>query len=529
LGAVSEISSALKYLAVQDQGRIKPFDTYTREVMSLVYGKQTFEEKPAYEIVMTWLLYPTAWQEKPIIEINNNGVKEALKLDKSKKYFSMAEVLSSERLSLAMQELNSQREAKVKLDPYHQALQRLENQVFIFREIAQGRKPALWPPKEGSSTTQWLSVSEMTGPAQKAFIDVTRAFMGSLMAPLPGGGESQAAKDLKTAVENFSSLARAENQELFPEFSKLDLEVSYNKYHPFRWAWSFYLLTVLSLLIGFFHNKTIYSKIAWASVFVGFAFHALGFWARVTLSQRAPVSNMYETVVWVSFGAIFFAMILEKIYKIKYILFAGSLVSFFCLLLSDSAPSVLDPTIQPLEPVLRSNFWLSTHVLIITISYAAFFLAFALGDVGLYYIIRGEKKNENKIKQIVTGIYRAMQVGVALLAPGIILGGVWADYSWGRFWGWDPKETWALIALLGYLAVLHGRLAGLLKNFGMIAGGVISFSLVIMAWYGVNYVLGAGLHSYGFGAGGLEYVAAFIFLHFLFVGWAAMARKAPEV
>lgn len=118
-----------------------------------------------------------------------------------------------------------------------------------------------------------------------------------------------------------------------------------------------------------------------------------------------------------------------------------------------------------------------------------------------------------------------MQIGVAFLAPGIILGGVWADESWGRFWGWDPKETWALIVLLGYIIVLHARLVGWLKNFGMVASGVITFSLVIMAWYGVNFVLGAGLHSYGFGAGGVEYVTAFVALQFLFVGYVWMKRR----
>ena len=122
-------------------------------------------------------------------------------------------------------------------------------------------------------------------------------------------------------------------------------------------------------------------------------------------------------------------------------------------------------------------------------------------------------------------IYRAIQIGVSFLGPGIILGGVWADYSWGRFWGWDPKETWALIAFLGYLAVLHARLVGWLKSFGMAAAAILSFSLVIMAWYGVNFILGAGLHSYGFGAGGVEYVSVFVGLHIVLVVFVATVRK----
>ena len=152
-------------------------------------------------------------------------------------------------------------------------------------------------------------------------------------------------------------------------------------------------------------------------------------------------------------------------------------------------------------------------------------LAFGLGDIGLIYYVIDAEKHKETIQKLTTGVYRSMQIGVAFITPGIILGGIWADYSWGRFWGWDPKETWALIVLLGYIVVLHARLVGWLKNFGTLASGVISFSLVIMAWYGVNFVLGAGLHSYGFGAGGIEYVSVFVLLHILFVIYAFFVQK----
>tara|TARA_Y100000746_G_C15286903_1_gene359972 strand:- start:7 stop:720 length:714 start_codon:yes stop_codon:yes gene_type:complete len=234
---------------------------------------------------------------------------------------------------------------------------------------------------------------------------------------------------------------------------------------------------------------------------------------------------MYETVVWVPFGTVLFALFFEWKKRSQFMLLGASLTGAFCMLLADFAPNVLDPSLQPLEPVLRSNLWLTVHVLTITISYGAFFLAFTLGDLALFYIIKGEKKYKDKIKDLSGAIYRAEKIGVVLLAAGTILGGVWADYSWGRFWGWDPKETWALIALLGYLALLHAKQGGHIKQVGMIAGSVVSFSLVIMAWYGVNYVLGAGLHSYGFGAGGLEYVASFVGIHIIFVIFVLFGRK----
>jgi ABC-type transport system involved in cytochrome c biogenesis permease subunit len=125
-------------------------------------------------------------------------------------------------------------------------------------------------------------------------------------------------------------------------------------------------------------------------------------------------------------------------------------------------------------------------------------------------------------------VYRAMQIGVLLLAAGTILGGVWAHYAWGRFWGWDPKETWALIALVSYLIPLHGRLAGWLSNYALSVASVVCFMSVLMAWYGVNFVLGKGLHSYGFGVGGFTYVVSYVAVELALVGFATWRRSVAN-
>jgi hypothetical protein len=142
------------------------------------------------------------------------------------------------------------------------------------------------------------------------------------------------------------------------------------------------------------------------------------------------------------------------------------------------------------------------------------------------YLFRPQ--NSKMIQTYSLYMYRAIQIGVVLLAAGTILGGVWADYSWGRFWGWDPKEVWALIALLLYLAVLHGRFTGWLRGFGFVTCTVVSFLGVLMAWYGVNFVLGVGLHSYGFGTGGMSYVLAYVAAQVAFI-FAAYFRYAKVV
>jgi ABC-type transport system involved in cytochrome c biogenesis permease subunit len=188
---------------------------------------------------------------------------------------------------------------------------------------------------------------------------------------------------------------------------------------------------------------------------------------------------------------------------------------------------VLDPSIHPLVPVLRNNFWLTIHVLTVTISYAAFLVAMAIGNVGLFQEFRG-KGNDAFRRTLSHYAYRAMQLGVILLTTGIVLGGVWADYSWGRFWGWDPKETWSLIADLGYLMVLHGRFTGWIKTFGTLMGAVLAFFGVVMAWYGVNFILASGLHSYGFSEGGAWAMGTFVAVQGAFALACWIRRPRPD-
>ena len=243
----------------------------------------------------------------------------------------------------------------------------------------------------------------------------------------------------------------------------------------------------------------------------GFLLQAAGFATRVAIAGRPPVTNIYESVVWVAFGTVLFALIFEGIYRSRYFLLAATPVAVVSLILADTQTLALNRSINPLVPVLRDNFWLTTHVLTITLSYAAFALALGIGHIALGKVIRGRRPEAT----LYNYLYRTLQVGVLLLATGTILGGVWANYSWGRFWDWDPKETWALVTLLAYLFVLHGRIAGKWAGFGMAVGSVLAFQGVLMAWYGVNFVLGVGLHSYGFGTGGF--------------GWALLSsrRKSP--
>lgn len=542
----------LRYLPVQDGGRIKPFDTFARETLQLVYGSQTYKtpsgkKREAIEIIFLWMLLPQVWDAQKIIQINHKGLKDSLKLSDSEKYFTPTELFANPRLSLVMQELRSFAATKQKMTPYFASASQLESQLSAYQLVKQGPAVRVAPPTPDAaknSTAQnaaggpmepeaWISITELQGELQAKFGAIIHAFVRVLPAldenskpPM----DAAPGPNLQQAVDDFKAAARERNPALYPSERDIALEIHNQTLHPFKITWALYLIGAIFLALAWhLHGKKLAPHLyvaGWTFAITAFLFHTYGFSLRIYLTGRPPVSNMYESVVWVSWGALLFAMIFEAIYRRRFILIGGSIVGVLCLIVADLAPTILDPSLKPLEPVLRSNMWLTVHVLTITLSYSAFFLAWGLGNIGCGFLLRGAAVTDERVRALVNSIYRSVQVGVVLLAAGTILGGVWADYSWGRFWGWDPKETWAFIALMGYLAILHARLVGWVQNIGMLVTSVVAFNLVIMAWYGVNFVLGAGLHTYGMGAGGVQYVAAFILVDVLYVGYALYVHSA---
>ena len=519
----ADMSEPLRRIPVLDAGRVKPFETFAQESLQLLYGRDKFKGRQAPEVVFSWMMFPEEWDKIEFVEVRHSGVREALGLEGRKIHYSPEELFRNERLALIFTELSTQREKDPKLNPYFQAVQKLENQLTLYQVVKLGRFVGL-APIEGEENWAW--VIQLSGELREAFDGIMASFAQAALAKVREEGEAyqQAIAEMNLSVDRFIELARAEDPENYADPRKIQVEMHYNSFKPIMWSWILYLAGALVLLLSMNFSSSRLYKVSWLLILLGFALHTYGQLLRSAITGRPPVTNMYETVVWVPWGMMVLAMLWEWMYKNRVVLLVSSLVSTFTLILTFLSPTVLDPTLHPLEPVLVSNFWLITHVLVITISYAGFFLAFVLGDLSLWYHLRDEKGYAKAINELTQAMYRAIQFGVVLLAAGTILGGIWADYSWGRYWGWDPKETWALIALLGYLALLHARLVGWVKNFGMAVGSVLAFSLVIMAWYGVNFVLGAGLHSYGFGAGGVEWVSGFVALHVLYVVYVATVR-----
>lgn len=509
-------------LAIQSGGRVKPFDTFAREGAELLTGRASWRKLPALDFIFSIAVEPQKWQHEKFVQVQHRALKKDLGLAELENYFSPDSLMGSPRLMPLFQELEAKQKAQEKLDPYFQALQRLGSQLTFLQELVTGRSVRLVPPAPGKADEMgsWLGFDGFSDEQKVRF---------ALMAAGFTSPDPEVRAKLPEYATRFGELARAQNPGVYPADKDLGLETHFNALHPFRWAWILALLAAVVMAFAF------YSPAPWVYasgmlLFVAsFAVQCYGFALRCWIAGRPPVTNMYESILWVAFGCMLFGLVFELIYRKKVVALGALVFSVICLIIADNTGAVMDDGIHPLEPVLRSNYWLTIHVLTITLGYAAFALSLILGNIGLGQVVfTGRESKTLPLRQLAFYAYRAVQVGVILLAAGTILGGWWADESWGRFWGWDPKETWALIALLGYVALIHARFRGMVGPFGFLAGCVSAFLGVLMAWYGVNFVLGAGLHSYGFSTGGVSYVATYCSAQLAFVAWAAFARKRPR-
>ena len=519
--ALAEISpAALEELVIQEGGRKKPYLVFAEESLRSLSGKTVLmldgNRKDAISIITGIWMDPMAdWKGKELILVSNRPLKQRLGLDPTRKLFSWNMLAENEELAKLLTEgaVIRRRDPRAKLTGLRKEASDVGLRMGLLESLLSLDAFRIMPPLSGND---WLSTKQCVAPSGESLLSYDESGPASAMGTAWQKGNQSA---FDPAARQLIAAQAATG--VLPPHWKITLEVAYQKAHPFRWAWILYAAAGIILLASRGAWERPGYHLAWTLALGGFLLQAAGLASRVLIAGRPPVTNMYESVIWVAFGTILFALIFEMIYRAGYFLLGAIPVAVASLILADSQPMILDRSIHPLTPVLRDNFWLTTHVLTITLSYAAFALSLGVAHVALARIIAGMKPSA----ALYNYLYKTLQVGVLLLATGTILGGVWANYSWGRFWDWDPKETWALTALLGYLFLLHGRISGLWGGFGLSIGAVVAFQSVLMAWDGVNFVLGAGLHSYGFGSGGFPLVATFVGLELLFVAIAFLRKR----
>ena len=521
----------LRLIPVQSGGRVKPFDEFARETILTLTGSRSYQNFDPSEMMVSMMVNPEAWSKEPIIRISNPDVAKQFLLDPVRKFFTPKELFSSNAFLQYAEGISSNGNAMSQVtstgvnavtgqkDPRTEELKRVVGRMGHFQSLIAGQLWAVTPPKDKNVDAAWLPLAQgMKEPTPE-----TEAVYSLLKSYLQKNSDEFARN-----AANVRLITEKDTPEMETIGNKIIAETFYNRLRPFLQAMILYIMAGLLWLVSATHLfARLMAKFLTISAVI---LHVLGFSLRCFVAGRPPVTNMYESIIWVSLGVMLFATLLYAKYRQTVLISVATFLSGLALFAADAAPMIMDPTIRPLVPVLRSNYWLTIHVLTITLSYGAFMLAMGIANVSLFNFIRKARGDttvatSQRITLLNMLAYRAIMFGTVLLATGTILGGVWADYSWGRFWGWDPKEVWALIALLTYMAILHARFTGWVGNFGFPMWTVICFSTVVFAWYGVNFVLGVGLHSYGFSSGGQAFVTAFLSVQTIWAVYVAILYK----
>ncbi|MFZ5495859.1 MAG: cytochrome c biogenesis protein [Verrucomicrobiota bacterium] len=320
----------------------------------------------------------------------------------------------------------------------------------------------------------------------------------------------------------FNRIVATLHDELAPRYPeamrKSDVESRFNAAGPFYSSMTLYVWAFLLAIVSWLKWPQELGRAAFWLLGLAFAAATAGILARMWLEGRPPVTNLYSSALFVGWGAVLLCLFLEGVFKNAIGSVAGGLIGFATLLIAHHL-SLGGDTLEMMRAVLDSNFWLATHVVVITIGYSATFLA---GFLALIYIVRGVFTRT--LDQATADALTRMVYGIVCFATlfslvGTVLGGIWADQSWGRFWGWDPKENGALIIVIWNAVILHARWGGLVKQRGLMGLAIFGNVVTAWSWFGVN-MLGVGLHSYGFMDAAFYWLVAFVFSQLLVIALA---------
>ena len=294
---------------------------------------------------------------------------------------------------------------------------------------------------------------------------------------------------------------------------KFPLELFYQENSPFTWSIMFYIFAFIFFVVSFCSSKPLWYNLGLGSVLAGFIPHVLGLIMRIVIMNRPPVSSLYETFIFVGFIAVLLGLMIEY-YNRQWLGIVTAAISGTALLFIANKYSAEGDTLKVLIAVLNSKFWLATHVTTITMGYAATCVGGLLGHIWLLQaVFKKDKQTLDKTFKTTLGI---LGVALTLTFLGTNLGGIWADQSWGRFWGWDPKENGALMIVLWTALLFHAKVAQMIDAMGLAVGAVIGMMVVMWAWFGVN-LLSVGLHSYGFTTGVATSLIAYAVFEILFI------------
>ncbi|MDR3682434.1 MAG: cytochrome c biogenesis protein CcsA [Geothrix sp.] len=533
-------------LPILEGGRVKPLDSLARNSLLVIHSRQGFRYEGRTvgpdEWILDVLFRPQVADQQPIFVIDDPDVIGLIgaQQKQNRNYFSFAD-LGPHLDEIQKQASTAQPIAAQKRTRFQSAIVNLFDRVYLYyklrntlqlagspglgwelqnlgtpeanarhQDLIQLAQFRILPPSPGANPDAWqsvgqaLSTSPKDGPWHPGLVPLAR--LNLAYASDDPGSFNQALAEMNGVVARLmpGALAKASN------------ELVFNRAQPFFVGLSIYFVAFLVLCISWIWKPELLRPTAYALLCAGAVVHTLGLGARIILQGRPPVTNLYSSAVFVGWGAVILGLIVEKMYRKGFGTAVAAAGGFASLIVAQNLGTEGD-TMEMMRAVLDSNFWLATHVVTITIGYAGTFLA---GAIAIAYALRkhiATKADPETDKALADMAYGIICFSLFFSFVGTVLGGIWADQSWGRFWGWDPKENGALLIVLWNAIILHARWAGYVRERGTMVMAIFGNIITACSWFGVN-MLGVGLHSYGFMDQAFYALTAFIASQIVLMG-----------
>ena len=502
-------AEAFSKLVIQDAGgRMKPAHTFASELVRKVAQTESFKGMTPSQVLLSISENPRLWIDVPVIYLAksaNKDIRKILNLPDTAQYARLSDLLLPNGAYKIEEQVAEAQKVRIQ-NKFQTDLIKVDRRVGLLYSAISGAIMRIYPIPNHEEN-KWVSLPETLHAGFKGTDSVfVRQSLPVYLQLLQASKKTGNFTETNKVLDGIKKFQRKYGANVIPSEAKVDLEIVYNKINIFQKLSRYYalvgVLLVLFVILQIFYNKSkalnyIIKGLIGLAILL-FISHIIGLGMRWYISGNAPWSNAYESLIFVAFATMLFGLFLGR----KSPLTIGASTFLVSVILMFAGQNWIDPEIANLVPVLNS-WWLLVHTSIIVSAYGPFGLGMILGLVTLFLMIFTNKKNKKKmdlhIKELTLINEMAITVGVVLFTIGNFLGGMWANESWGRYWGWDPKETWALISIMVYAFVLHMRLIpGLRGRFTFNLWSIIAFYSVMMTYMGVNFYL-SGLHSYASG------------------------------
>ena len=507
----AEHSNKFGELVIQDSGgRMKPINTFSSELLRKVSKSDTYNGLNSDQVLLSILRNPLAWYSQPIIYIKrgNDSIRSILGIDKKQKYAAFMDFFDSKGQYKISEYLDDAYKSSLP-NQFEKDFIESDRKVNLLFSALEGDILRIFPTPNDVNN-KWVSYSELKN---ENFVGIDSLFVNNIfplyLKELDNGISSGDYSTASGILESIKGFQYKYSENIMPSDDKIKAEVLYNKINVFEklfiWYFAVGMLYFLFIIVDIFSGFSFVKKfmkytllLFKSSIFILFIIHTIGLIARWFISGHAPWGDAYESMIYVAWATMGVGLLFAR--KSDLTVASTAFVSSMILMIAHW--NWMDPSIANLVPVLDS-YWLMIHVSVIVGSYGPFALGMILGIVSLILMIFLTHKNKEiiklKLKELTIINELSLTVGLIMLTIGNFLGGMWANESWGRYWGWDPKETWALISILLYAFVLHMRLIPKLRgNWLFNLMSIVAFASIMMTYFGVNFYL-VGLHSYASG------------------------------